>query len=129
MSNVSGIARDIHRPRLSLSTAPPSLPLSLSHCRASFWSGTPSDLVSNLACSLLLLSFLLRPNVCRALSKGDLDHIGCSPPMISLCAGAEGFTEDFYVVELDSSQIKRAVTGNATDLGMFSSTFLEGCLV
>ena len=49
--------------------------------------------------------------------------------MISLCAGAEGFTEDFYVVELDSSQIKRAVTGNATDLGMFSSTFLEGCLV
>ena len=128
MSNVSGIARDIHRSRLSLSTAPSSLPLPLLHFRASFWSVIPSDLVSNLARYLLLLSFLLRPNVCRALSQGDLDHIGCSPPVISLCAGAEGFTEVFSVVELDSSKIKRAITGNATE-GMFSSIFLEGCLV
>ena len=49
--------------------------------------------------------------------------------MISLCAGAEGFTEDFSVVELDSSKIQGAVTGNATDLGMFSSILLEGRLV
>jgi hypothetical protein len=31
----------------------------------------------------------------------------------------EGFTEDYAVVELDSSKIKKAFDGNVIDLGAF----------
>ncbi|RDB24643.1 hypothetical protein Hypma_008248 [Hypsizygus marmoreus] len=45
-----------------------------------------------------------------------LGHIARSPP-ITLSAGAEGFTEDYAVVELDSPKIKKAFQGNVIDLG------------
>lgn len=45
-----------------------------------------------------------------------LGHIARSPP-ITLGVGAEGFTEDYAVVELDSSKIKDAFKGNVIDLG------------
>jgi hypothetical protein len=47
-----------------------------------------------------------------------LGHIVRSPP-ITPGAGIEGFTEDYAVVELDSSRIKDAFKGNVIDLGVF----------
>ena len=41
-----------------------------------------------------------------------------SPP-VALGVGAEGFTEDYAVVELDSSKFKTAFQGNVIDLGTF----------
>lgn len=51
-------------------------------------------------------------------SRRVLGHIARSPP-ITLGAGTEGFTEDYAVVELDSSKIKGAFKGNVIDLGAF----------
>ncbi|KAH9047002.1 hypothetical protein EDB83DRAFT_2404331, partial [Lactarius deliciosus] len=45
-----------------------------------------------------------------------LGHIARSPP-ITLGAGAGRFTEDYAVVELDSSKFKDAFEGNVIDLG------------
>jgi hypothetical protein len=47
-----------------------------------------------------------------------LGHIVRSPP-ITPGAGTEGFTEDYAIVELDSSKIKNAFAGNVIDLGAF----------
>jgi hypothetical protein len=47
-----------------------------------------------------------------------LGHIVRSPP-ITFGAGTEGFTEDYAVVELDSSKIDKAFKGNVIDLGTF----------
>ena len=49
-----------------------------------------------------------------------MGHIVRSPP-ISFSAGAEGFTEDYAVVELDRSRIsdKEAFKGNVIDLCAF----------
>jgi hypothetical protein len=47
-----------------------------------------------------------------------LGHITRSPPL-TFGASTEGFTEDYAVVELDSSKIKRAFAGNVIDLGAF----------
>lgn len=44
-----------------------------------------------------------------------LGHIVRSP-RVSYGVGTEGFTEDYAVVELDSSKIKKAFTGNMMDL-------------
>ncbi|KAF9509974.1 hypothetical protein BS47DRAFT_1410215 [Hydnum rufescens UP504] len=44
-------------------------------------------------------------------------HIVHSPPL-TLGAGKERFTEDYAVVELDSSKIEKAFRGNVIDLGM-----------
>ncbi|KAF8970664.1 hypothetical protein BDZ97DRAFT_55681 [Flammula alnicola] len=52
----------------------------------------------------------------RQPSQRVLGHIIRSPP-ITLGAGTEGFTEDYAVVELDSSKIEKAFVGNAIDLG------------
>ena len=54
------------------------------------------------------------------LSQRVLGHIVRSPP-ISFSAGAEGFTEDYAVVELDRSRIsdKEAFKGNVIDLCAF----------
>ncbi|KAG8952880.1 hypothetical protein FRC04_003329 [Tulasnella sp. 424] len=49
-------------------------------------------------------------------SQRVLGHIARSPPL-TLGAGTEGFTEDYAVVELDSSKIKVAFKGNVIDLG------------
>jgi hypothetical protein len=54
---------------------------------------------------------------CR-ISQRTLGHIVRSPP-ITLGAGAEGFTEDYAIVELDSSKIEKAFMGNVVDLGTF----------
>lgn len=51
-------------------------------------------------------------------SQRVVGHIACSPP-ITLSAGAEGFTEDYAVVELDSPKFKKAFKGNVIDLGAF----------
>jgi flagellar motility protein MotE (MotC chaperone) len=51
-------------------------------------------------------------------SQRVLGHIVRSPP-ITPGAGIEGFTEDYAVVELDSSRIKDAFKGNVIDLGAF----------
>ena len=51
-------------------------------------------------------------------SQRVLSHIARSPP-ITFSAGIEGFTEDYAVVELDSSKIKAAFNGNVIDLGAF----------
>ncbi|KAF8844164.1 hypothetical protein BDN67DRAFT_987988 [Paxillus ammoniavirescens] len=48
-------------------------------------------------------------------SQRVLGHIAHSPP-ITLSAGAEGFIEDYAVVELDSPKIKKAFKGNVIDL-------------
>jgi len=45
-----------------------------------------------------------------------LGQIVCSPP-ITLGAGTEGFTEDYAIVELDSSKFEEAFKGNVIDLG------------
>lgn len=45
-----------------------------------------------------------------------LGHIVRSPP-ITLGAGTEGFTEDYAVVELDTSKFKKSFVGTAIDLG------------
>ncbi|KAF9509980.1 hypothetical protein BS47DRAFT_1364881 [Hydnum rufescens UP504] len=50
------------------------------------------------------------------LSQRILGHIVCSPPL-TLGAGKERFTEDYAVVELDSSKIEKAFRGNVIDLG------------
>jgi hypothetical protein len=52
------------------------------------------------------------------LSQRVLGHIVRSPP-ITFSAGTEGFTEDYAVIELDSSKIKEHFKGNAIDLGAF----------
>ncbi|KAI1788973.1 hypothetical protein LXA43DRAFT_1096856, partial [Ganoderma leucocontextum] len=49
-------------------------------------------------------------------SQRVLGHIVRSPP-ITPGAGTEGFTEDYAVVELDSSKIEKAFKGNVIDLG------------
>ena len=54
----------------------------------------------------------------REPSQRVLGHIARSPP-ITLGAGTEGFTEDYAVVELDSSKVKNAFKGNVIDLGAF----------
>jgi hypothetical protein len=51
-------------------------------------------------------------------SQRILGHIVRSPP-ITLGVGTEGFTEDYAVVELDSSKIEKAFRGNVIDLGTF----------
>jgi hypothetical protein len=51
-------------------------------------------------------------------SQRVLGHIAHSPP-ITPSAGIEGFTEDYAVVELDSSKIKDTFKGNVIDLGAF----------
>jgi hypothetical protein len=51
-------------------------------------------------------------------SQRVLGHIARSPP-ITTSAGPEGFTEDYAVVELDSSKIKHAFKSNVIDLGVF----------
>ena len=43
----------------------------------------------------------------------------CPLPSITLGAGTEGFTEDYAIIELDSSKIETAFRGNVIDLGMF----------
>ena len=50
-------------------------------------------------------------------SQRILGHIVRSPP-ITLGAGTDRFTEDYAVVELDSSRIKDAFLGNVIDVGM-----------
>jgi hypothetical protein len=55
----------------------------------------------------------------RAPSQRILGHIVRSPP-ITLGAGTDRFTEDYAVVELDSSRIKDAFMGNVIDLGMLN---------
>ncbi|KAM6493756.1 hypothetical protein JOM56_010117 [Amanita muscaria] len=50
-------------------------------------------------------------------SQRILGHIVCSPP-ITLSAGTEGFTEDYAIVELDSTKIEKVFRGNVIDLGM-----------
>jgi hypothetical protein len=47
-----------------------------------------------------------------------LGHIVRSPP-ITPSAGTEGFTEDYAIVELDSTKVKKAFKGNVIDLGAF----------
>ena len=54
----------------------------------------------------------------REPSQRVLGHVARSPP-ITLGAGMEGFTEDYAVVELDSSKVKNAFKGNVIDLGAF----------
>ncbi|KAG9006121.1 hypothetical protein FRB94_000946 [Tulasnella sp. JGI-2019a] len=39
-------------------------------------------------------------------------------PSITFGAGKEGFTEDYAIVELDTSKFKKSFVGNAIDLGM-----------
>ena len=51
-------------------------------------------------------------------SQRILGHIVHSPP-ITRDTGAEGFTEDYALVELDSSKFKDAFRGNVIDLGTF----------
>lgn len=51
-------------------------------------------------------------------SQRILGHIARSPP-ITLGAGTEGFTEDFAIVELDSSKVEKVFEGNVIDLGTF----------
>ncbi|KAI0272413.1 hypothetical protein BC834DRAFT_921886 [Gloeopeniophorella convolvens] len=48
-------------------------------------------------------------------SQRILGHIAHSPP-ITLGAGKEGFTEDYAIVELDSSKFKKPFKGNVIDL-------------
>jgi len=50
------------------------------------------------------------------LSQRVLGHIVRSPPL-TLGASTEGFTEDYAIVELDSSKIDGAFRGNVIDLG------------
>ena len=38
---------------------------------------------------------------------------------ITLGAGTEGFTEDYAIIELDSSKIEKALRGNVIDIGTF----------
>ncbi|KAF8345616.1 hypothetical protein F5887DRAFT_917279 [Amanita rubescens] len=45
-----------------------------------------------------------------------LGHVIHSPP-ITLGAGTAGFTEDYAILELDSSKIEKAFRGNVIDLG------------
>ena len=52
-----------------------------------------------------------------------LGHIARSPPITT-----EGFTEDYAVVELDSSKFKNAFKGNVIDLGAFWSILRQGRL-
>ena len=54
----------------------------------------------------------------RRPSQRVLGHIIHSPP-ITLGAGTEGFTEDYAIIELDSSKIEKALRGNAIDIGTF----------
>ncbi|TFK81505.1 hypothetical protein K466DRAFT_502009 [Polyporus arcularius HHB13444] len=50
-------------------------------------------------------------------SRRVLGHVICSPP-VTLGAGSEGYTEDYAVVELDSSKIdKHVFRGNAIEFG------------
>ncbi|KAG9111561.1 hypothetical protein FRC07_008046 [Ceratobasidium sp. 392] len=66
----------------------------------------------------------------RKPSQRVLGHIVRSPP-ITFGAGTEGFTEDYAVVELDSSKIKNAFKGNVIDLGTkipFDEFALKMCL-
>ncbi len=51
-------------------------------------------------------------------SQRILCHIAHSPP-ITLGDGTEGFTEDYAIVELDSSKVEKAFRGNVIDLGTF----------
>jgi hypothetical protein len=51
-------------------------------------------------------------------SRRILGHIICSPP-ITFGTGSEGFTEDYAIVELDSSKVEKAFMGNVMDLGTF----------
>jgi hypothetical protein len=51
-------------------------------------------------------------------SQRVLGHIVYSP-RITLGVGTEGFTEDYAVVELDSSKIEKAFKGNVIELGAF----------
>ncbi|KAG6861170.1 hypothetical protein C0995_002977 [Termitomyces sp. Mi166 len=46
-----------------------------------------------------------------------LGHVVRSPPITFNC-GTEGFTEDYAVVALDRTKIKKAFKGNVIDLGM-----------
>jgi len=54
----------------------------------------------------------------------NFNNIVHSPP-ITFGAGTEGFTEDYAIVELDSSKIEKAFRGNVIDLGTFGSISLR----